>query len=236
MNMASLAKATLLVLGTSVASAVGASAECLDASQDFGMARAAAITDGQPRIYFVQGADHAGCPNATAACRARAYVVPGDVVVLTATRAAYSCATLTNSKGGTTSNWLPTASTTPLVPAPPSIEDWVGHWRTGEQDITITRAMAGELAIKGTATYGANDPDRVRRGAVNSGEIEAVANPRNGLVAFTVGDNGTLPYDQGAEENCRLKMQVRGPYLIAVDSTTCGGMGVSFSGFYRRLK
>jgi hypothetical protein len=76
-----LTAAILLVLGTGVTPLVGANAGCLNIVEDYGSAKAAAITGGQPRIYFIQGAEHAGCPNATQLCRAKAYLgaCPGNV-------------------------------------------------------------------------------------------------------------------------------------------------------------
>lgn len=212
-----------------------AQAGCSGADVDFtaGSSRVATVRDGAGRTYFVQDADAGqapGCPNATAACRARAYVVPGDVVLLAQAQGDYICGAVINAQGFNTVGWLPSAALAPAPERTPGGDDWIGHWMQLESDIVVTRGKSGELAFKGQATWGGSDPERVRRGAVNTGEFSAEARPDNGTVAFTVGDDRTLPYEAGDETDCRVRMARRGPYLVVRDNTMCGGMNVSFSG------
>lgn len=217
-----------------MAMATTARAACVGNDLESLLPQAATVTPSTPRTYFVQGIEKAGCPSVSDACRARAYVVPGDIVVVTGTRDAYACAWLTNQKGTTTENWLPITALKMLPAAVPSPVDWVGHWKTGEQDITILRAGSGQLAVKGEATFGAHDPDRVKRGAVNDGEVEGTAAPQGNLLAFNQGeDNKTLLFSDADDSACRIRMQLAGPYLWAWEQG-CGGMGVSFDGVYAR--
>lgn len=143
---------------------------------------------------------------------------------------------LTNPKGTTTNNYLPVAALRMLPATEPALDEWVGHWKTGEQDITISNAASGQLAVEGTATFGAHDPDRVKRGAVNTGEVSGIAAPQGNRLAFNQGDDGkTLPFNEADDNACRIRMDRVGPYLWAWEQG-CGGMGVSFDGVYARAR
>jgi hypothetical protein len=122
-------------------------------------------------------------------------------------------------------------------PAPSSIgrDDWTGTWLREEATITVTAATrAGALSIHGDATYGAEDPERVKRGAVNVGAIEATMAPTGANLSFAMGDTATLPVDKGADTDCKVWMRRLGPYLLVDDNNQCGGMNVSFRGAYVR--
>jgi hypothetical protein len=195
---------------------------------------AAAVVGGNPKVFFVQDSLVVpGCPNNSAGCRAKAYLMNGDVVLVTNTQGAYRCATFTSGRGVSTTDWLPAASVAPLAPQAIRLDDWAGQWVIGEQQITITRA-GGQLSLKGVATYGASDPERVRRGAVNVGDFDVSVAPQSGHVAFTISGDATLPYDQGEASDCRVRLSLIGPYLVAKDNDNCGGHNVSFTGVYRR--
>jgi hypothetical protein len=216
--------------------AVPAAAACLNPAPDDAQAVAAAVVGGDPRVFFVKDSNEmAGCPNGSAACRAKAYVMNGDVVVATISQGGYRCATFTGPRGTSTTNWLPAAVIAPLAPKPPAFDDWIGRWVVGEQQITITSGgKGGALSLKGTATYGGFDPARVRRGAVNMGDFDAVVTPDGTHIAFTVAGDTIRPYDEGDPMDCRLRLSVIGPYLIVADNDNCGGHNVTFSGVYRR--
>ena len=226
---------TFLICATLAASVAAARAECVSDELRGLMPQAAVISATAPRSYFVQGAEKTGCPSDSAACRARAYVVPNDQVIVTGTPGAYACAWLTSPKGVTSRNWLPASALRMVPPADPALEDWTGHWRTGEQDITITHAAGGQLTVKGQATYGRFDPERVKRGAVNDGEVEGTTAPKGNRLAFNQGDNNeTLPFSDADENACKIRMSLAGPYLWAWEDR-CGGAGVSFDGVYTRV-
>ncbi|MBP0494261.1 hypothetical protein [Roseomonas indoligenes] len=199
-------------------------------------ARAAAVRPGAPRVNFVQDDVLArGCPNESAACRARAYLTPGDVVLTGPTQGAYTCAGFVGARGATTIGWMPSAALLPLPEAEQVPADWNGQWTAPEQDIAITPGGKGALRVKGEATWGMGDPERVRRGGIHTGEVAGEARPVNGVLAFSMGDDDTTkPYEAGDEYTCRIRLWRRGPYLLARDNNGCGGLNVSFSGFYRR--
>lgn len=112
--------------------------------------------------------------------------------------------------------------------------DWLGHWQSGaEQFITIEQA-GNQLEISGEATWGMFDPERVARGGVNVGDFSATARPKKGALSFTAGDGGnTLPYASDSD-SCSIRMWLAGEFLVALDNNLCGGMNVTFTGFYAR--
>lgn len=200
-----------------------------------------AIAPGQKRVHFVKDvSDRQGCPNDTAACRAKGYLVAGDRVVVTATRGAYACATFTGAgpNFATTTGLLPQSA---LVDTPQGAEgDWTGAWRSGdEQEIDIKKAAGGAITLEGNASYGGDDPARVASGGVNMGQIGGTLTPADGKAAFSTGDNGdAAPYDAhpGDDTVCRVRLWRLGPYLVAADNLACGGMNVTFTGVYGREK
>ena len=230
-----MSRTTVLVCATLAASVTDARAGCSPDEVSNSMPQSAIVSSTAPRTYFVQGAEKAGCPSDSVACRARAYAVPNDQVVVTGTPSVYACAWLTNPKGVTTRNWLPTTTLRLIPPSHPTLEDWTGHWRTGEQDITITLAAGDQLKVKGLATYGRFDPERISRGAVNDGEVEGTTAPQGNRLAFNQGnDNKALPFNDADESACRISMSLVGRYLWARENG-CGGAGVSFDGAYARI-
>jgi hypothetical protein len=94
-----------------------------------------------------------------------------------------------------------------------------------ESDITIKPgAKPGTLSISGDATWGGFDPERVKKGAVHTGEIAGLASP----------SGPTLAFDDATDSDCKLWMHRLGPYLLVSDSYNCGGMNVTFWGVYTR--
>jgi hypothetical protein len=178
-----------------------------------------------------------GCPNSSAACKDKAYLVPGDEVVISGGSGDFVCASYANRKGAVTDGWLPRAAVTivreELVALP---DGWTGRWQSGpEQSIAIEAGGdQGKLKIKGDATWGASDPGRIARGAVNIGELDGEAVVRGAGLSFGMGENGPLPYDAADEYDCRVQMRRLGPYLLVKDNNRCGGHNVTFTGVYRR--
>ncbi|MET0529192.1 MAG: hypothetical protein ABW003_12805 [Microvirga sp.] len=179
----------------------------------------------------------AGCPNMSAACQDKPYLVPGDEVVIIGTKGDFVCASYAGKHGRITDGWLRRSAISIVQDQPDvSVKDWIGRWQSGpEQRIVIEQVdKAGVLAIKGDATWGASDPERVKRGAVNIGSLEAETKAEGATLSFGMGENGTLPFDQADEADCKVRMQRLGPYLLVKDNNNCGGMNVSFTSVYRR--
>ena len=201
------------------------------------------VAPGAGQLHFVKsGAARPGCPSAAPACLERGFVLPGDAAIVVGTWSGYACAVFTSPapRAVTTSGWLPEAALAAPAGAPDATPDWRGDWRSGpEQRIRIIATPQGGIALAGEATFGARDPDRVRRGAVNTGDFDATATPSGDHLAFLVGDDGqALPFDAArakTESLCGLHLWRLGPYLVATDNLQCGGMNVTFAGVYRRI-
>jgi hypothetical protein len=195
------------------------------------------ISAGVARTYFVKnGSDAKGCPNATDACRAKAFLVPGDRVILKQTVGAFVCADFIGTKRiQSRPGWLPASAIVPETPPPITLADWLGKWSQVEATITFKPgSKAGTLSISGDATWGSLDPERVKLGAIHVGNIEGTTSPNGADLSFAMGENGTLPVDKGGESDCKVWMRRLGPYLLVSDNNNCGGMNVSFSGIYSR--
>lgn len=201
------------------------------------LGRPVSLATATERVPFVKsaGADKA-CPSAAPVCREKAYLVAGNTVLVSATEGDFACATYVGAKGATRSGWLPRAALAETPSAAIGLDDWAGTWMASpEHTIVITRKGAA-LALAGDATYGALDPDRVRRGAVNVGSFAVEARPQGASLAFTDRDEKGVapvysPDDGGA---CSVRMRLVPPFLVAESNLACGGMNVTFTGLYRR--
>ncbi len=192
---------------------------------------------GVTRTFFVKGASEAQvCPNTTPACQAKAFLVPGDTVVAGRTREGFTCVDYFGKKGADRAGWLPSESLVREEPTPVMRDDWVGTWLQAEAKVSIKPGPAGTLSIHGEATFGALDPDRVRRGAVNVGALDGKVAPDGPKLAFDMGTDTTLPVDKGDDTDCKVWMRRLGTYLLVEDNGMCGGMNVSFGGAYHRQR
>lgn len=196
----------------------------------------ASIRKGGPVHFINSASEKKGCPDAGAiACQRKDYLVGGDPVLVNAEAGAFSCGEYVNAKGLVRAGWLPTDMLVTAPPAPP--KSLVGTWRGNvEQNITIKAGKtSGAIVLHGEATFGALDPDRVKRGGVNSGSFQATLAAPGDSLAFTADEgSGTLPYDKGDPMACRIRMRSLGPFLLVEDNQNCGGNNVSFTGDYRR--
>jgi hypothetical protein len=196
------------------------------------------VTDQSPRVHFLKTSIlKAGCPATNAACRDKAFLVPGDEVVIIGTKGDFVCAGYAGKQGRVTDGWLPRAAISIVQDRPPvDAKGWVGRWRSGpEQTIVIEQAgKPGFLSVKGDATWGASDPERVKRGAVNTGSLEGQAKAEGAVLVFGMGENGTVSFDQADEADCKVRMERLGPYMLVKDNNMCGGMNVTFTAIYRR--
>lgn len=177
------------------------------------------------RVSFYRGDETPGCPALTARCRLRAYLVAGDLVLIGTSNGALVEAGFATGSGRVTIGWLP-AGAIERIPTPSTVtsSDWLGSWSSDEAEIDIAPApRPGHLTVSGEASWGSHDPERVRRG-VNYGNFSGEVRP--------AGDSMTIVDKEPPD--CRVSLRLIGPYLIANDAMTCGGVNVTFSGIYRR--
>lgn len=204
------------------------------------------VNDKEPRTHFVADFDKSKprCPGPGEVCKRRAFLLPDDVVIAGPAKDGYHCVTYlapdakkAKGKVPETNGFLPESALGIVPLAAPKPEDWAGTWtRVEEGTITIRALPGGKLRIAGEASFGANDPGRVKRGAVNGGTLEGDALPRGATIALGEGYDGTKPLGTVMGGECHARLRLFGRYLVVEDNLGCGGMNVSFIGVYIRLK
>lgn len=202
------------------------------------------VESANPRVNFIENRskEKPACPAETDACKRKGFVVPGDVVLAPAKPAPVICTSYIapgakQVKGvfTETSGYLPASVLKDVPLGAPKLEEWAGKWsRSAEAEITIASAAGGKLKVAGQATFGALDAGRVKRGAVNMGELEGERAPRGNMLALGEGYDGTKPFGDDRSE-CRARLRLFGRYLVVEDNGGCGGLNVSFTGIYVRL-
>lgn len=186
-----------------------------------GTSFAIARATGAPRTYLRP--DAPPCPNETAACLGRTYVLPGDTLLTGFTRGGYVCAFYPGRRGG--SAGFVRAEEVAVQPAThPAIDAWAGSWADGDDTITL-RVRGAELAAKGDAYWPSAHPTLSERPyGPNLGEMSGLAAPKGNTVVFADKD----------KDGCRVNLTLLPPYLLASDNMNCGGHNVSFTGIYRK--
>ena len=118
---------------------------------------------------------------------------------------------------------------------------WIAGSNAGpEQDISIALSSDGFMMIEGFASWGASDPERVERGAINIGEF-AVRVPvewidrRQNKLDFAVSVEGSAVRPAVADDyDCVVTLFLTDRGLRAEDNGMCGGHNVTFTGNYTR--
>jgi len=229
----------VLLAGLPADAAFGVQVDCkgvtlLEAKEEIALAR---VTATEPRINFIAnpGERTPNCrPSAENWCRLKAFLVPGDEVLAIGRDGPYVCATFKSPEGVETSGWLPRAALTTVAPKPISAQAWDGKWRRDGEAEIVLKSHGDEVEVSGQATWGSGDPERARKGAVNTGELEGSGKPRDQVLAVGYNpDRSGFPPSQVAPD-CAARLRLFGRYLAVEDNGACGGLNVSFSGIYVR--
>jgi len=209
--------------------------DCLGVEWNDKSALAVAKVITQPRINFVKSpydddGKAATCPSANDACRKKAYLVGGDLVLVGKTNADFTCVSYQSPRAKSqtwTFGWLPRTALATVEPmTAPSLSDWLGRWEHPGGGVSITKAAGGRLRIEGDQVIPAGRD-------FHNGSLGATAEPKGGIIAFV--DDGTTPFERpNAGDECRVRLQRVGPWLLVEDNNDCGGAGVSFTGLYHR--
>lgn len=169
------------------------------------------------KVYFHDDGNER-CP-ADPGCRAKAYVIPNDQVIVSRTFGNFACSWFQPRKGSETVGWIESDSLEWVDAKPPGEREWLGEWRAYDNFIRISKSREpGALAIKGEAIWGSG-------AATHTGDLDHDAKPSADKLSF--GD-GTDEFD------CQVTMQLVGSYLVVGDNLNCGGANVSFSGVYQK--
>ena len=207
-------------------------ADCLGIDFDVARPLALAKITTRPRVHYVKSAwEEPSCPAEGDGCRAKAYLVPGDLVLVGRKRGPFTCISYQSArdtKQKWSNGWVQSTALEPVAPnAAPKLADWLGTWKHAGGEITIEAAKGGKLSIAGEHTYPAAQ-------SVHSGVIEATAKPAGAYLSFA--DDGTTEFAGAGEGTCQVRMQRVGALLLVEDNLACGGSMVTFTGFYRRAR
>jgi hypothetical protein len=211
-----------------------------DSGQEIRVAHVRAITGG--RAYFYRDDDRA-CPNAREACRDKAYLVPGDTVLVDRVADGWACVWFAGRTGSTMGflaeddlDFVSEDGTLPL-------EAWVGDWeeiysagtKADSPDTVSFTSRDGQLFVTGEATwYGGMNTAGYE--IVHTGEIGGFDDDSD-LVPAAVHVQGRLAVLDAADEyECAATFRRVGEFLVVEDNSHCGGMNVRFNGAYRRTK
>lgn len=208
-------------------------------------ARLVKVTVGEKQSFY-DGVE-TGCPAETAKCRRKAYVISGDILVATAAAGDFTYVEYVSRKGANSQGAIRSAALKRFSSPAPISSAWTGNWkRDAEADIKISRTgQSAQLHAEGSALWGALDPVRVKNGGVHTGELSGNFEPQGEWGGVMVGANASavrhvdrahrFPYNRPENNDCRVRLRLLGPYLLAYDDGDhCGGMNVSFTGVYRR--
>jgi hypothetical protein len=231
-----------LVLPAMVLACLAVAAHAGPAGCELNKVALARIVAKDARLNFVAGRSERtpACPSAESACRLKAYVVPADEVLVDTADGPYVCA-LFKAQGGTeTRGWLPRAALqiVPPEPEPAPARQWDGKWQRDREAQIVIKSHQDDLAVSGNAMWGSYDPQRVKRGAVHVGELSGKGRPRGQTLAigYDPDQSGFPPAKDAARDSCAAKLELYGRYLVVEDDGACGGMNVSFTGTYVRMK
>lgn len=175
------------------------------------------------KVFFRRNGDRGNaCPSPDAKCQDAAYLVAGDLIALGARLGGFVCVDYDSGKGDR-AGWLPADAVEP-APLASDPAAWLGDWKRAGADITIEKTKDG-LEATGEATFGAQDPDKVKRGAVHFGSFSGPLFLKDGQAILVDGSDISA---------CNLRLARSGPFLFLRDNGNCGGLNVSFSGLYRQ--
>lgn len=183
----------------------------------------AEISAGAGNVHFYDDSD--GCPEKGASCARKAYLVPGNQVLVAQTKPGWSCVWYFAKKRDFTS-WIPSSSLTAIPLRPVQPDDWLGLWLPVEGTDAITLSRHGNtLHVSGNANWhGGTNSDGEE--VVHIGEIDDDATVKGNRLTFGVPDS--QQYECGGE------MLLINGNLVVRDNSNCGGMNVRFNNVYRK--
>jgi hypothetical protein len=223
--------AFLVLLGAQPAKAESAPGDCtgIDFDRDKPIVVSRIVSKAANAFYVKSAWEDAACPYETAACRRKAYLVPGDLVLTGRQNGPFTCIAYQSpiaKKPVWTNGWMRNEHLSPVAPSRAHrLADWTGTWVHAMGEITIAEGKNGKLSVDGIHAYkGAQN--------VHTGILSAEAAPTGDMLAFA--DDGERPFAEAKDAECQVRMQRVGKLLVVEDNGGCGGVMVTFTGFYRR--
>lgn len=185
---------------------------------------AAAVVTAPGKTYFFE--DALNCPDYAKACRMRHYMAKGNHILVAQQDGLRVCAWFSDHQYSR-SGWIDAkrVEREPTVPVFP--HDFVGHWRSGDNQIEINQLADGGLYVSGDAYWPGKHIFPEHEGHI--GLEEGV-----GGVPATLHGNVLVWKDQDDEFECAGQMRLINGVLIVNDNGQCGGFNVSFTDIYHR--
>lgn len=155
------------------------------------------------------------CPDASAACRRKAYLITENEVLVSKARNGWTCAWYPGSKSPTV-GWLRSSDLTQPAPNDKPL-GWLGDWSFADSSISITRDAHGGLHVAGDT--------------VNT---HRASQPSGGFEGDLTADGPTGLFTDAVVTSCTVSFRRVDRYLIASDGEGCAGVGATFMGVYTR--
>lgn len=199
---------------------------CRDGGFPTEKAFSAAIISAPGRTYFYE--DVSDCPHQAETCRTSRYLVQGDHILIAQQDDRRVCAWFEGRKYGT-AGWIfrDRIEMTPVLPV--SERDFIGHWRAGDDSITIHQLADGRLGVTGDAYWPGKNVFPYHEGHIS--DLDDDEHPTIGTLQGNV-----LSWGNPQEEyECAGHMTLVNGSLIVDDNSGCGGANVSFTDVYHRV-
>jgi hypothetical protein len=141
-----------IFLNLLAATAHGAPLNCEHSPKEFVLAR---VVTTHARINFIAGSERKPtCPSPKSTCKLKAFLVPGDEVLMNPAEGPYVCATFKAQNRIESTGFLPRQALQMVPPEQTSPQKWDGKWlRDSEAEIVI-KSREDEVEVSGTATWG----------------------------------------------------------------------------------
>ncbi len=181
-----------------------------------------AKVEGLGRSYFY-GFDF-GCHKRPEPCQLKGYLVGGDVVVTSPQRKGDLTCVVFVGRAGESTGWVESKrlKSLPVVATAPA-DIWLGSWRRDEwAEFSVTRRK-GQFFASGNALWVLYGPDGKPSYGPNTGDFSGLLRIQGNRAEVTSEYPG-----------CIVHMARIGPYVLLEDDNNCGGMNVTFRGYYRR--
>jgi hypothetical protein len=177
------------------------------------------VAAGAPRLYF--SGDMDGCPQKGESCQTKAYVVPGDHLLLGKTHGDWSCAWY-QGKTHETVGWVRNRGLVVQPGAASEPADFSGKWKQYDYPGYVS------VSRKGAAWYVLGEAYWSSDVATHFGELEGELKTR--------GSHAHVGAAMDDADNCGADLTRIGDFLIVYDNARCGGVNVRFNGVYTRAR
>ena len=198
--------------------------ECLtyDSAYENAPLFAVKLSSGAERAYLYKQTQL--CPkDKPCGSRQKTYLVSGDVVFAGPPDRRFRCVYYGRSNGKIVAGFIPVENLKAMAEDNGmSIDFLIGTWKYESDSIDIKTAIAGQVTGDGQAYYQTAE-------TVNEGSFSAQA-------PLAAGQKELVFKEGNDESSCVVKLHRRGPYLVASDNNSCGGLNVSFSGIYTKAR